>query len=216
MATQDADESEGRDRSKAKRFKKLLETGSLPEQVLEAWSRCGSRHEQTATIKTLFKMENNRLVMTEDYTLPKMYQHKQQYTSSEAALSNKDGFGKLIFKKRNNLSEEELQECLRDGSVVKWQSGDIDLYAARNIQITKGAEKKVSDEMQGKSVELDDESSVLMHNAFTSMESDLKLEKLSRGKSSYALDSQPHLGPVLPGLARFSPVTFCCNASGWP
>ena len=143
----DKDGAEGCDRSKAKRFKKLLEAGSLPEQVLDAWARCTTRTEQTSMINTLFRMEGNRLTLTEDYTLPKTYQNRQTYQASEGAYSTKNGFGKTIFMKRNNLTEEELATCLLDGSVVKWKSGDLELYAARNIQITKSAEKKITDEM---------------------------------------------------------------------
>lgn len=146
---------EARDRSKAKKFYGMLNKGSLPEAVKEAWSKYGNRKEQTQMINSLFKSDGRRLVIQDRFALPKQYQMEKAIQKKEKAHEQQEGFGKTIFMRKNALSEADLQACLDSGEVVSWraQTG-LTMYAATNQTFNQSAAKLSNEKLSSDAIKL--------------------------------------------------------------
>lgn len=144
-----------RDRSKSKKFFGMLKRGSLPEAAKEAWGKCANRKEMTAMINTLFKSDGKHLVIQERFALPKSYMMEKEMAKKEKAREQQEGYGKTIFMRKNQLTEEDLQACMDSGEVVSWRSGGLTLYAATNQTFSQEASKISKEKMASDVINLD-------------------------------------------------------------
>eukprot|EP00435_Cladocopium_sp_Y103_P033662 s1962_g8.t1 len=129
---EDEEEEEARDRVKARKFQQMMKDGLLPAAAEAAYKKCQGRAEQTRLINSLFKLQGRKLVVQDQFRLPKAYEKTMEASKVEKAQDLKDGFGKVIFMKKMNLTEDELEACVASGEVTSWESNGLQLFAATN------------------------------------------------------------------------------------
>ena len=129
----EGEETDGRDRSKSRRFHQMLKAGSLPAAALEAWQKASTPAEQTTLINTCLKKDGKKYIIKPEFSTPSSYQMDKNMSKQERAQDIQEGFGKLIFQKKYGLSDDELNSCLSSGEVISWKHGGLQLFAATNI-----------------------------------------------------------------------------------
>ena len=129
----EGEETDGRDRSKSRRFHQMLKAGSLPAAALEAWQKASTRAEQTTLINTCLKKDGKKYIIKPEFSTPSSYQMDKNMSKQERAQDIQEGFGKLIFQKKYGLSDDKLNSCLSSGEVISWKHGGLQLFAATNI-----------------------------------------------------------------------------------
>ena len=145
---EDDDGEEQRDRVKSRKFKQMMGQGLIPTAAAEAYAKCTNRKEQTALINSLFSMKGGRLQLQEQFRTPKNYKREYETTTSNKASDIQDGYGELIFKKKFNLSDDELQHGLRTGEIVTWtSSNNIQMYAAANQSFAQASLKAEKEQL---------------------------------------------------------------------
>ena len=179
-------ENEVRDRSKSNRFFTMLNAGGLPEAVLSAWQNAGTRKKQTAIINGVFLKQGGKLIIDPNFLAASTYQKDRSTERIDSAADSQSGFGRLIFCKQNNLTEEELEECVRTGEVRKFKSGNIWLYSAVNVKIQSEVKKAVKETLGGQVVELEEDAGAAFAAVFDKMTPEVILPQTPMLPSSSA------------------------------
>eukprot|EP00435_Cladocopium_sp_Y103_P030907 s1962_g7.t1 len=141
------EEEESRDRVKARKFQQMMKDGLLPAAAEAAYKKCIGRAEQTRLINSLFKLQGRKLVVQDQFRLPKAYEKVMEASKVEKAQDLKDGFGKVIFMKKINLTEDELEACVASGEVTRWESNGLQLFAATNQSYSSASSKNEMEKM---------------------------------------------------------------------
>ena len=192
------DENTSRDRSKSNKFFSMMRSGGLPHAVLEAWQNADSREKQTALINQVFVKAGGKLVIKENFELPSSYRKDRVTERADTATDAQSGYGRTIFKRKMNLTDEDLDECVRTGEVRCFKSGDVWLYAAVNVQMTSGVSKKSVENLQGKEVALAPEAARAFANIFSSMEPEVNLQNnAAANQGSLPASGHGGAGPFL-------------------
>ena len=186
----DYTETEARDRSKSNRFFTMLNTGGLPEAVLSAWQSAGTRKKQTEIINGLFLKKGGKLVIDQSFMMPTTYQKDRTTERVDSAKDSQSGFGRLIFCRQNNLSPDDLDECVRNGEVRKFKSGDIWLYSAVNVQVESEVRKSTKEMLGGNSVDLTEEAATAFTAVFDRMVPEVNLPQVAALPSSSSAPGQ--------------------------
>ena len=169
-------EGEGRDRSKANKFYNMIKKGGLPEAVMHAWHKCGTRKEQTKLINNVFVMDKKgKYVLNEGFELPGSYAKDRTTERTDLAKDSQSGYGKTIFMRQYQLSADDLEECVRNGEVRKFKSGDIWLYSAVNAVNESAVAKKTAEHLKGQEQELNEEAARAFTAVFDRMQPEVVL-----------------------------------------
>lgn len=169
-------EPSSRDRSKSNKFFSMMRSGGLPEAALAALKTADSRDKQTELINQVFVKSGSKLAANDNFELPNSYRKDRIMERADTATDAQSGFGRTIFKRKMNLNDGDLDECVRTGEVRYFKSGDVWLYAAVNVQISSGNSKKSVENLKGKEVDLAPEAAAAFASIFTSMEPEVKLQ----------------------------------------
>lgn len=172
------DESEGlslRNRSMSNKFYNMLRSGTLPEIVMQQWSKATTRDSQTKLINECFTKVGNKYKIKDEFLLPANYKKNQTTERLDTAMDNQSGFGRLLFRKKFNLEDHELDEAVRTGEVRMFRSGGVVLYSAVNVRLTAGVAKKTAEELSTDELNLDPETAMAFSAAFAALEPDVTL-----------------------------------------
>lgn len=206
------DEEEGdldaRNRCKSRKFWQMLKAGSIPMAAQNAWKACSTRSDQTRLINTLFEKKNGQYVLKQDYFVPESYQLKKETQKSEKALDESAGYGRLLFCKRNGLSDQELEQALKSGEVRCWTHGDMKLYSAVNVTYQSEALKRTTEKLDGHEVYLDGESGGAFCQIFDAM--DPQVNSSGPASSGLLADDRSPQAP-LPFCIMFSVYLSVCS-----
>lgn len=171
QAEDEEDDDEKRDRVKSRKFMSMVKQGSLPGAVLDAWKHCTSRKDSTKLINTLFsKTPDGKLTLQENYTTPTAYKMERSLEKKDVAQDNANGFGRLIFKKKFGLSDDELDAAVARGEVIAWDHAGLQLFAATNVRFTCEASKSTKENISGKEVQFDERSGREFQKMFDGMQ----------------------------------------------
>ena len=97
---------------------------------------------------------------------------------------SQSGFGRLIFSRQNNLSPDDLDECVRSGEVRKFKSGDIWLCSAVNVQVESEVKKSTKETLGGNSVDLTEDAATAFTAVFEKMIPEVNLPQVPGLQSS--------------------------------
>ena len=209
----DMDEGEKddkRDRVKSRKFSEMLKKGTVPALVLDAYHQCTSRQDQTRLINTVFaKKADGKYVLQDNFTTPVGYKLDRSLEKEEKAVDNMNGFGRLIFRKKYDMTDEELDASVARGEVVTWSHGGLQLFAATNIKFSTSASRTTKEQMFGKEVEFDEKMGQEFMKIFDGMLPQVSSPARPNAKAASVVDdsNQPRQCPFLIVLAFFS----CCN-----
>lgn len=188
----------GRNRSKSQRFFHMLKAGSLPQGVLEQWSTTHGREKQTSLINDLFEKKGKNYVIKSDYATPKVYQANKSTERTDAAKDQQSGYGRMIFKKKYNLTDEDLDEAVRGGEVRCFKTGNVWLYAAVNVLVESGITKKNTENLSTELMDLGEEAGMAFANVFDQMVPEVNLENQNQSSSARPmLDPSASKTPLL-------------------
>jgi hypothetical protein len=73
------------------------------------------------------------------------YKKTRETERVDTAKDSPSGFGKTIFCRKYGLPQEDLEACVASGEVRAFTSGDVTLYAAVNVQMESGVNKKTKE-----------------------------------------------------------------------
>ena len=180
-----------RDRSKSNRFFHLMKKGDLPEAVLAAWNASHSRQKQTELINSLFIKKGRTYIVKPDFELPETYKKVRETERVDSAKDAQSGFGKTIFCRKFGLSEEDLAKCVESGEVRAFKSGGVTLYAAVNVQISSGVNKKTMEQLGMEERSLSDEASKAFLAVFETLEPTVNLDGPSSSRPTTLKNSLP-------------------------
>lgn len=168
---EDDDDEEKRDRVKSRKFASMVKQGSLPGAVLDAWKHCSSRKDATKLINTLFaKTPDGKLTLQENFTTPMSYKMERSLEKKDIAQDNANGFGRLIFKKKYGLSDDELDGAVARGEVIQWDHSGLQLFAATNVRFSSEAAKTTKENISGKEVQFDERAGKEFQKMFDGMQ----------------------------------------------
>ena len=165
-----------RDRSKSNKFFVMMKRGDLPHAVLQAWNEASSRTKQTELINSLFVKQGRNYVVDPNYELPSTYRKTRETERTDSAKDSQSGFGKMIFCRKYGLTEEDLEQCVASGEVRAFKSGGVTLYAAVNVQMESGVNKKTKEELGMDEKQLNAETSKAFMSVFENLEPTVNLE----------------------------------------
>lgn len=205
-AAENAVAVDGRDRVKSRRFFDMLNKGTLPQAVLDAWSQSSTRQAQNDLINSCFvKDKAGKFALQERFTLPTSYQKKNELAKEERASDNSDGYGRLIFRRMFHLSEEELESCLAKGEVKSCEQNGITLFAATNVRLENQATKATREELNADQQDLDPAAAKAFAKLFEALEPQVEVPVVGAAASSSGQPiSLPSGGP-----APFLPQSSC-------
>ncbi|CAE7778565.1 unnamed protein product [Symbiodinium sp. CCMP2592] len=141
-AAQSATEDEGRDQVKARKYRKLCDSGAIPSHIQEAIEKSSSRSGKSKLINALFvKDGNGQLVMN-----PKDPVFSSTKTASHENYGKDERLGKprhVFLWETYHGNESALQQGIDTGAVDCWTVGGVEMCSYRTLK--SGMAKKVSD-----------------------------------------------------------------------
>lgn len=157
------------------KFYHMLRAGTLPEMVMQQWNKSTTRDSQTKLINQCFTKVGKNYQVKDEYLVPTNYKKKHTTERQDSATDEQSGYGRLLFRKKYNLDEQELDEPVRQGEMRMFKSGAVMLYAAVNVKMCAGVAKKTSEDLSTNEIAMDQETALAFAMAHASMEPDVNL-----------------------------------------
>lgn len=105
---------------------------------------------------------------------------------TKAKASDKsEGYGKILFMKKNNLLEEEFQACLQAGEIHSWRAGGrngIMMYAATHEVHERSSSRSSKNLMVTQDVDLTRDAGLAFHKVFAGLQPEVKMLE-TKGKN---------------------------------
>ena len=164
---------EKRHRGKARKFKKMADSGAIPDHIMQMFEKEASKHPKPRKFKfdlinKLFKEDGNG-----GYTMcaddPWFQQQKEmlhkKYGRDEQQGTPRDAFAYQVF--HGNF--EALDAAIQRGSVQQWDQDGVEFCGYRKTKAGVANEKQEATKFGGKQVQLKGSQYQALNKAFKSM-----------------------------------------------
>lgn len=105
-------------------------------------------------------------MVRDDFVVPHSYKQSRTMSRETKAHNESSGFGKMLFMKKQSLTEQELQMALANGQAKSWSHDGMTLYAAVNVTYSSSARKNNEEQLSNQN-ELDAEGGLALARLFS-------------------------------------------------
>lgn len=192
-AEEAAEETGKRHRGKAKKFKKMADSGAIPDHIWEMFQTEAAKHPKPRQFKTelinkLFKEDGNGgyIMCAEDpwFQQQKEMFHKK-YGKDEQQGTPRDVFVYQVF----HGNSEALDAAIQNGSVQQWTQDGIPFCGFRKTKAGVENARKDKSQIGAKQVDLKDSQYQAINKAFKTLSWSFGNQEVAEGGASVGAPS---------------------------